>query len=48
MIGLKPNSPPDYVKKHEDLNYVAKCWLEAANIAEKYGIKKREINIVLD
>ena len=30
----------DYVKKNEDLNFVAKCWLEAANIQKVW--KKRE------
>jgi DNA primase len=30
---------PDFVKRNEDLNYVVKCWLEAANI-QKLWYKK--------
>jgi DNA primase len=33
---------PDYVKINEDLNYVAKCWLEAANL-QKIWYRKRKI-----
>ena len=32
---------PDYVKKHDDLNYVEKCWLEAANLQKTWYRKKR-------
>ena len=30
----------EYVKKNEDINFVVKCWLEAANIQNVW--KKRE------
>lgn len=33
---------PDYVKKNEDLNYVIKCWIEAANL-QKIWYKKDKV-----
>ena len=37
----KTKFTPDYVKKHDDLNYVEKCWLEAANL-QKIWYKKNK------
>ena len=37
----KTKFTPDYVKKHDDLNYVEKCWLEAANLQKTWYRKKR-------
>ena len=38
----KTKFTPDYVKKHDDLNYVEKCWIEAANL-QKTWYRKKEI-----
>ena len=38
----KTKFTPNYVKKHDDLNYVEKCWLEAANL-QKTWYRKKEI-----
>ena len=37
----KTKFTPDYVKKHDDLNYVEKCWVEAANLQKTWYRKKR-------
>ena len=37
----KSKFTPDYVKKHDDLNYVEKCWLEAANLQKTWYRKKK-------
>ena len=37
----KSKFTPDYVKKHDDLNYVEKCWVEAANLQKTWYRKKR-------
>ena len=37
----KTKFTPDYVKKHDDLNYVEKCWVEAANLQKIWYRKKR-------
>ena len=37
----KTKFTPDYVKKHDDLNYVEKCWIEAANLQKTWYRKKR-------
>ena len=37
----KSKFTPDYVKKHDDLNYVEKCWVEAANLQKIWYRKKR-------
>ena len=37
----KTKFTPDYVKKHDDLNYVEKCWLEAANLQKIWYKKKK-------
>ena len=37
----KTKFTPDYVKKHDDLNYVEKCWLEAANLQKTWYRKKK-------
>jgi DNA primase len=37
----KTKFTPDYVKKHADLNYVEKCWVEAANLQKIWYKNKR-------
>ena len=37
----KTKFTPDYVKKHDDLNYVEKCWVEAANLQKTWYRKKK-------
>ena len=38
----KAKFTPDYVKKHDDLSYVKKCWIEAAQL-QKIWYKKKDI-----
>ena len=37
----KTKFTPDYVNKHDDLDYVEKCWLEAANLQKIWYKKKK-------
>ena len=38
----KAKFTPDYVKKHDDLSYVEKSWIEAAKL-QKIWYKKKDI-----
>ena len=37
----KTKFTPDYVQKNDDLNYVEKCWIEAANLQKIWYRKNR-------
>ena len=41
----KTKFTPDYVKKHDDLSYVEKSWIEAAKL-QKIWYKKKDIKYV--